>query len=263
MKTLALAIIIITTLSYNVVIAQEIKTLRTMPQKAFKKGEKLTFTVNYGFVHAGEAVIEVLNEEKKIGNRDVYHIVGTGRSKNTFDFFFKVRDRYETYLDKDAIVPWLFLRRIEEGSYKLSQNVLFNHYTDVAKSGTKDIKTPNNIQDLVSTYYYARCTDFTNAKVNEVHTLQAFLDDEIFTFSYKFLGRETITTNLGTFKCLKFCPTLLKGRVFKREDDMTLWVTDDENKLPIRAEAKIIVGSVKMDLAKYEGVANPINKIIK
>ncbi|MEQ1734083.1 MAG: DUF3108 domain-containing protein [Bacteroidia bacterium] len=260
MKTLLLSSILCLSI-VHISLAQDTKTLRTLPQKAFKKGEKLTFSVNYGIVHAGEAVIEVLNEEKKIGNRDVYHIVGTGRSKNTFDFFFKVRDRYETYLDKDAIVPWLFLRRIEEGSYKLSQNVLFNHYTDVAKSGKADIKTPNNIQDLVSTYYYARCTDFSNAKINEVHTLQAFLDDEIFTFSYKFLGRETITTNLGTFKCLKFCPTLLKGRVFKHEDDMTLWVTDDENKLPVRAEAKIIVGSVKMDLSKYEGVANPIAKV--
>ncbi|MBC7411158.1 MAG: DUF3108 domain-containing protein [Bacteroidia bacterium] len=260
MKTLLLSSILSLGLTY-ISLAQDTKVLRSLPQNSFKKGEKLTFSVNYGFVHAGEAVIEVLNEEKKIGNRDVYHIVGTGRSKNTFDFFFKVRDRYETYLDKDAIVPWLFLRHIEEGSYKLSQSVLFNHYTDVAKSGNEEIKTPNNIQDLVSTYYFARCTDFSNAKINEIHTLQAFLDDEIFTFSYKFLGRETITTNLGTFKCLKFCPTLLKGRVFKHEDDMTLWVTDDENKLPIRAEAKIIVGSVKMDLSKYEGVANPIAKV--
>ncbi len=237
------------------------KLLRSHPNKAFAKGEKLTFNLSYGIINAGEATIEVLKEEKKIGARNVYHVVGLGRSKNTFDWFFKVRDRYESYIDIDAMIPWLFTRRIQEGSYKLSQNVFFNHYNDVVKSDVKEIKTPNNIQDLISTYFYARSLDFSSAKIGQVYTLQTYLDDEIFTFSFKFLGRESIKTSLGTFRCMKFCPTLLKGRVFKREDDMTLWISDDENKVPIRAEAEILVGTVKMDLTKYEGLANPISKI--
>lgn len=261
MKNLITILLLITSLVSK---AQDTKTLRTMPNKAFKKGELLKFRVHYGILDAGEATLEVKDINKKIGNRDVFHIVGSGKSNGAFDWFFKVRDRYETYLDHEAIVPWLFLRNIQEGSYKLTQNVIFNHYADLAKSNEgKETKTPNNVQDLVSTYYYARCLDYTNAKIGDIFTLQTFLDDEVFTFSYKYLGKETITTSLGTFKCVKFCPTLLKGRVFKKEDDMTVWITDDENKIPVRAQAEILVGSVKMDLMHYENVANPMAIVTK
>ncbi len=251
-----LSAVLIGAFSYEAI--SQNKPLRTIENKAFKKGEVLNFRVHYGIVNAGTATVEVKKEDKKIGTRDVFHIVGTGTSNSTFDLFFKVRSRYDSYIDQQAIVPWLFLRNIEEGKYKCHQNVVFYQYQDKAKSEKAEIATPDNVQDLASTYYYARCLDYTNAKVGDVFTLNTYLDDEINNFSYKYLGKETIKTELGTFRCLKFCPTLLKGRVFKNEDDMTVWISDDENKLPIRAEADVIVGTVKMDLCSYSGLANPL-----
>jgi hypothetical protein len=252
MKTLFL---ILFTLLVTIAGAQN---LRKINNDAFSYGEKLVFRVHYGIIDAGTAQLEVLNEEKKIGKRPVYHVVGTGTTNSAFDLFFKVRDRYETFIDKDALVPWLFIRHVEEGSYKLNQYVVFNQYNDEAKTEKGVYKTPDNIQDLLSTYYYLRNLDFTDIQPGKVFAQTAFLDDEVHQFYYKYLGKETITTDLGTFKCLKFCPSLLKGRVFKNEEDMVVWVTDDEAKLPIRAEAKILVGSIKMDLKSYSGVKTPL-----
>jgi hypothetical protein len=107
--------------------------LRTMKNNAYKKGEIITYRVHYGFVDAGTARLEVLNEDKKIGNKDAYHIVGTGKSKGAFDWFFKVRDRYETFIDVDALAPWLFIRRVDEGGYKINQNYVFNHFQKILK----------------------------------------------------------------------------------------------------------------------------------
>lgn len=243
--------------------AQTTQLLRTVNNKAFKKGERLKFRVHYGIIDAGEAELNVKTDPKKFGSRSVHHIVGTGRSNSAFDLFYKVRDRYDTYLDEEAMVPWLLITNLSEGGYETRQNVIFNHYKYSAKSEKKEIQIPLNVQNVVTTYYYARTLDYSNAKPGDVYTMSAYLDDEVFTFSFKFLGRETITTDLGTFRCLKFCPTLLKGRVFKKEDDMTCWITDDENKIPIRAEAEVIIGSIKMDLMEYEGLANPMAVVKK
>jgi hypothetical protein len=248
-------------LAGNTALAQ--KALRKINHQAFQRGEKLTFRVHYGFIDAGTATLEVAPEPTKIGPRNVYHVIGTGQSSKSFDLFFKVRDRYESYIDQDALVPWRFVRHVEEGSYKLNQNVVFNHLKDEVKSDGGVFKAPDNIQDLLSTYYYLRTLDFSQSKPGEVFTQTTFLDDEIHQFGYKYLGKETIKTDLGTFKCLKFCPTLLKGRVFKNETDMTVWITDDENHIPVRAQAKILVGSVKMDLASFSGIPQPLAMIKK
>jgi len=252
MKTLASLFLATLTISATA------QNLRNVENRSFDKGEKLTFRVHYGIIDAGTAQLEVVNEDKKIGSRDVYHIVGTGSTNKAFDLFFKVRDRYETYIDQEAMVPWMFVRHVEEGSYRLNQFVVFNHQKDEAKTDKGIFKTPDNIQDLLSTYYYLRNLDYTNSKPGDIFSQTAFLDNENQQFHYKYLGKETITTELGTFKCLKFCPSLLKGRVFKNENDMTVWITDDDAKLPVRAEAKILVGSVKMDLQSFTGVKQPL-----
>lgn len=234
------------------------KQLRRVENKAFKKGESLNFRVHYGIINAGTAQLEVKTEDKKIGPRDVYHVVSTGSTNSAFDAFYKVRDRFDSYIDQEAMVPWLYINSQVEGGYTGHKNIAFNHYKDYAKTPEKEIKTPDNIQDLVSSYYYARCLDYSKAKPGEVFTMQTLIDNEVVTYHYKFLGREVINTEFGKIKCLKFCPTLLKGRVFKHEDDMTVWISDDENKLPVRAEAGLLIGSVKMDLTSYSGLANPI-----
>lgn len=244
---------------YKVDVAGQQPPLPDHKNEAFKAGEVLEYRVHYGFIDAGIARLEVLNDEKVIGGRPCYHVVGTGKSVGAFDWFFKVRDRYETMIDKSAIRPWLFIRRVDEGGYKINQNVTFNHQKKVVVSEKSTLTMPDNLQDLVSAFYYARTLDLSNKKTGEVVEIYAWLDDEIVPLHTKIVGREKIKTKFGTINCIVMRPLLQQGRVFKDNEDMTMWISDDKNHIPVRAEAKIAVGSVKMDLKSFSGLTNPLN----
>jgi hypothetical protein len=230
------------------------------PNTTFTAGEVLNYRVHYGIIDAGEARIEVLPEIKTIGNRPCYHVVGTGRSLGAFDMFFKVSDRYESFIDSTGLVPWLFIRRVNEGGYKINQTVSFNHYNKVVTSQKSTLNMPEQLQDLISAFYYARNENFAQMKPGQILELKAWLDEEIIPLNLKFIGRETINTKFGKVNCIVLRPGLLEGRVFKSNEDLTLWISDDENKIPVRAQANILVGSIKMDLKSYSGLIAPFNK---
>ncbi len=233
------------------------KTLRTIKNVAFQRGEVLKFRIHYGFIDAGEAILEVKKDVRTFAGRDCYHVVGTGRTLGAFDWFFKVRDRYESVIDEQSMIPWLFIRRVDEGGYKINQNVSFNHYKDSATSEKATIAIPENTQDIVSAFYYARTIDFTNAKVGDQYEITGYLDDATLPLNLKFLGREELKTKKGTFRCVKLRPMLQEGRVFKEQEDMTVWISDDKNRIPIRVQTNILIGSIKMDLTDYENLLNP------
>jgi hypothetical protein len=246
--------------------AEAQKKLRKIDNTAFIPGEKLKFRLHYGFIDAGSGVLEVIPRIDSFGGRPVYHVVGTGRSVGAFDFFFKVRDRYESIIDAEALVPWLFIRRVDEGGFVINENVSFNHFKNSAKAigkrGSKDFNVesdslPDNIQDLVSAFYYARTIDFSNAKEGDVFEIIGYLDRETVPLNIKFVGREKVKSKLGHFQCLKFKPLLQEGRIFKEKEDMTVWVSDDLNKIPVRVQTDVLVGSIRMDLIEYSGLANP------
>ena len=231
---------------------------RKLNNTAFDKGEKLTYRVHYGIVDAGIAEIEVRDEDKTVAGRKVFHCVGNGYSKGAFDWFFKVRDRYETYIDHDGIVPMMFIRRVDEGGYKISQNYIYNHMNNVVNADGKNFNVAAHMQDMLSSFYYARTIDYSTAKVNEIYTIPAFVDNEIFNLKIKYVGKETINTEFGKIKCIKFRPILQKGRIFKHEEDLNVWISDDENHIPIRAQAEILVGAIKMDLQSYKGTISKL-----
>lgn len=232
--------------------------LARVQNNAFSTSEVLEYRIHYGFIDAGTAKLEVDPNLKNIGGRTCYRVVGSGKSTGAFNWFFKVKDHYESYIDTQTIVPWLFIRDIQEGGYKKKQNVKFNHSKRTATSEKKTIKTPERIQDLISAFYFARTLDFTNIAVGDTFNINCYLDDETFPMAIKFVGREKIKTRLGTFSCLMFRPYLLEGRVFKEKEGMTIWLTDDKNRIPIRAQADILVGSIKMDITSFSGLANPV-----
>ena len=232
--------------------------LKRVKNEAFIPNEVLEYRVHYGFMDAGEARLEVAPDMKTMGGRSCYRVIGTGNSVGAFDWFFKVRDHYESYIDSEALVPWLFIRRIQEGGYSKSQNVSFNHFRSTATSEEKTISTPSHVQDLISSLYYARTFDFANAAVGDTFAINTYLDDETFPLVIKYLGKETIKTKMGKFRCIVFKPYLSSGRVFKEKEGMTVWITDDKNRIPVRAQADILIGSIKMDLKSYKGLANPV-----
>lgn len=235
---------------------------RETTNNAFHAGESVEYLIHYGMINAGTATLRVEESPYNFGNREAYHIVGTGKSIGSFDWFFKVRDHYETYIDKQGLFPYRFIRNCDEGGYKINQDYTFHPDKRAYKDGKGEgYITPDFVQDMLSSYYYARTIDYSKAKVGDVFTIMTLVDDEIYPLKMKFVGRETIKVDVGSFRCLKFAPVVQKGRVFKKEEDMTVWITDDANHLPILAKAKILVGSIKMEMRSYSGLKNPIAQV--
>ncbi len=232
------------------------KHLRSIKNEAFKPGEKLTYKIHYGFIDAGEATLEVAREMKTFGGRACYRVTGSGKSVGAFDWFFKVRDTYESTIDTQAIIPWFFKRRVNEGGFIIKQDVTFNHYQDSAISEKKTIYIPANTQDLVSACYYARTLDFSHVKEGQIFEIQGYVDDQLIPLNIKCIGKEIIKSKKGQFHCLKFRPMLQQGRVFKKSESMTVWISDDKNHIPVRVQTEILVGSIKMDLVDFENLAN-------
>lgn len=237
-------------------------SFRTISHSTFKAGEELKYRLHYGAIDAGEAVIKVKKSDKKAKGRSLLHVVAEGKSISAFDMFFKVRDRYESYIDEKGVFPWVFVRRVNEGGYKINQDyTFFQHKSKVDNGEGKQFEVPKFSQDMISSFFYARTLDYDNAKVGQTFTVQTFVDDQMYDLKIKYMGKETVKLRKGKFKCMKFQPIVQEGRIFSSSEDLQVWITDDKNRIPILVKSKILVGSIKMEVVDYKNLANPIAKV--
>jgi len=231
---------------------------------AFQNGESITFKVFYNvlglYVDAGTAVFTAGIEQ--MNSKPVYHLVGTGNSNSSYDFIFKVRDRYESYIDTASLKPYKFIRNIDEGGYKKYENITFNHTAGTAISTQGVVKIPPCVQDVISTMYYARNIDFNKYKPEDKIPFSMFIDNEVYDLYIRYLGKEVIKTRYGKFNAHKFKPLLIKGTIFEGGEKMTVWVSDDGNHIPLRIESPISVGSVKVDMMGYHNLRYPLSSMI-
>lgn len=239
-----------------------VDNFKSANNQAFAPGEKLTYRLSYGPLDAGEAVLTVDKTAKKVRGRELWKVRGVGKTISAFEWFYKVNDIYESYMDKEGMFPWMFVRRVNEGGYIINQDYTFYQHKKVVDNGNgKKFGVPNMVQDMISAFYYARTLDYDKAKVGDVFGVNIFLDDELYPAKIKYKGKEIVKTKNGKIKCHKFAPVVQEGRIFNSEDDLTIWITDDGNKIPIVAKAKIQVGSLKMHLVKFENLKNKITFI--
>ncbi|ETN94458.1 Protein of unknown function [Zhouia amylolytica] len=237
-----------------------IETKAPNSHSAFRDGEWFQFRIHYGIFNASYATLSV--NETTLKGKDVYHVVGKGSTTGLARMFFKVDDNYESYFDKEKLIPYKFIRQIDEGGYTKDLEINFNHEQDKATvfnhkhNRTTTINTPDGIQDLISAFYYLRNSyDFSNFKIGQEVDLELLYDDdEIFNFKLRFLGWETLNTKFGKVRCLKFRPYVQSGRIFKEKESVTLWVSDDKNRVPVRIQADLIIGSLKADLNAFKGL---------
>ncbi|MFY9241592.1 MAG: DUF3108 domain-containing protein [Polaribacter sp.] len=232
---------------------------------AFKSGEWLRYKMSYsGFLRAGSAILEV--EETVYKGKKVFHTIGTGWTSGMIKWFFEVDDRYESYFDKDDVKPYLFKRKIDEGGYKKHRITAFNYDTNKAYIqdflNQKDTIVPfTNVQDMMSSFYFLRNYDVSSLKEGDEIALDMFMDSQVYAFKLRFLGREELRTKFGKVKTLIFRPLVQSGRVFKAQESVTIWITDDANKIPIKMNASLAVGSLRAELEDYKGLANEFSKI--
>jgi len=236
--------------------------------EAFKPGEWLKFRIHYGFLNASYATLHVKTDS--VGETPVYHVVGRGKTTGFASIFFKVDDTYESYFDMENGKPYRFIRKVDEGGYTKDIEINFDYQRkeallDDKKNDKKfNFDLGEGIQDLVSGFYYLRnnyrVEDLEIGKSIQLNML--YDDDGIFKFKLKYLGKDTLRTKFGKVECLKFRPYVQSGRVFKEQESLTLWVSNDLNKIPIRIKADLAVGSLKADLDGYNGLRHQFKIIM-
>ncbi|NQU31903.1 MAG: DUF3108 domain-containing protein [Bacteroidetes bacterium] len=237
----------------------------TVNNKAFKVGEQLKYRVYYssslGNFTAGEAVLTVENwKGTGVGRaKDVYHITGEGNSKGMFNWFYKVRDKFETFTDKQTLLPYAFIRKTREGKYKQDDRVIFDREKGEAVTNSKKItKIPPDVHDFVSALYFMRTISIEDFDADSMYYINFFLDDSVYTSAVKYQGKSDLITKWGTITCLKIAPMMASGEVFAEKYPMFVYVTDDESHVPILAESAVIVGSVKMELIEQSNLTTPL-----
>ncbi len=228
-------------------------------ERAYGNGEFFKFRVHYGFVTAGYATLNVKNAT--VSGKDVYHVRGFGETVGMSKWFFKVNDDYQSYIDKEKDIPYRFIRKIDEGGYTKDTQIDFNHATNKATVNDKKHKEitvfsfPKETQDMISAFYYLRNKlDTENIKEGDVLEMNMFFDKENYKFRLKFLGKEVLDTNFGPVRTLIFRPYVQSGRVFKEKESLTVWISDDKNKIPLLIKADLAVGSLKATLTEFKGL---------
>lgn len=233
---------------------------RTMTNDAFTLGEKLNYRVHYGIINAANITMKIDDKFTNYKEKENYHINITGYTLKAFDWMFKVRDQFDSYVEKNRIAPMKFTKKVRENKYKDVDYAVFapeqsKIYTQKAKGGSLKTKA-GYTYDIASALLYTRNIDFSKAKVGDTYPINVYLDNTIYELSFRFDGRETIKSDVGKVKCIKLVPKLVVDRVFGEEEAMTVWVSDDKNKIPVRVKADLKVGSIKVDLTSYSGLKN-------
>ena len=198
-----------------------------------------------------------------LDNKEFYHVVAIGKTVGPINWFFKVNDRYESYFDKKNTSPYKFIRNINEGGYTKNLSIYFDHNLDKAiinniKTNEKTEKHINaNSHDLISIIYYLRTNfNFKDIDSNNEITINTFFDYQNNKMKMKYLLTEVINTTFGKIKCLKIKPYVKSGRIFKKKESLTVWVTADKNRVPIRIKADLAVGAIRVDLEAFSGLNN-------
>ncbi len=231
---------------------------------AFLPGETLTYKVYYAVVNlyfaGGEAVLNIKQEE--LNGNGVYHIIATGKSTGFLDRIFKVRDKYQTYIDTSTLKPYKFIRDIHEGGFKKFESVDFVRSANTAVTAAGVFDVPPCVQDALSAVYCARNIDINKYHEEDKIPFSMFLDDQVYDMYIRYMGKETITTRYGKFRTIKIKPLLIKGALFEGGEKMTIWVSDDANHIPLRVESPISVGKVYADMVQCQNLRYPLSALI-
>ncbi|MHB1176816.1 MAG: DUF3108 domain-containing protein [Daejeonella sp.] len=237
--------------------------LQNVKDPVFAVGEELNYKLRYGFITAAEASIRVEHSAAKFENKPVYHLVAEGRTAGSFNLFYKVRNRYDSYIDQKDLTPYLYTENIREANYRRKDKARF--YQDQKKivSNKGTFTGGGQTFDVVSAYYFARNLDMSRLGQGEKFSMDYFLDDRVTKLEVQYVGKERVKTSLGYFNCLKFSPSIQPGRIFRKDSKLYLWITDDGNRIPVKAQVEILVGSVTLELVSAKGLKYPLPAVKK
>lgn len=232
---------------------------RKVANNTFRIGERLQYHLKYGIIKAANTEIAVV-KDTIIRGEPCYHVVFTANTIPVFDNFFKVDDRYETFIHKDAMCPLYFKQRLREGKFSKDDEIEFFHHTGRARSLVQNKDFPMNAyaQDILSAYFYVRTLNLKSFKNGESIYLKQISDDKEYPLEVKVRYRDVIETEVGTFNTVVVEPLVQGAGLFKSEGRILIWMTDDDNKIPIKISIKVPVGAITAEIASMEGILHPL-----
>ncbi|WP_372645104.1 DUF3108 domain-containing protein [Ancylomarina sp.] len=216
-----------------------------------KKIEHLKYVIHYGFIRGGKASLKLKSERYK--GQDIHHLILSGHTTGLTNSLFDVRNTYESFVDKESLLPIKAIRDIKEGNYKRYNELVFDREKNKVyskRSGEHDVV--KGVHDILSAFYFARIKLFnSDLVIGQNLKIDTYFADEPFLLQFKFMGYETINSKIGKIKCYKFIPVVETGRAFKNQDDMHIWISADENKVPVRVQFDLFIGSLRCDLVNF------------
>ncbi|SJN33900.1 ATP-dependent exoDNAse (exonuclease V) alpha subunit-helicase superfamily I member [Sphingobacterium sp. JB170] len=237
------------------------QTLPYLPNPTYQDGEKLTYKLKYGIISAATGTLKIENSKLRFSNPNAFHLSAFGETSGAFSVFYTVKNQYDSYIDGDTYLPYLYTEDIHEGSYTRSEYATFDHRNKKVSGRKGTFTSPNNqFFDLLSAYYFSRNLDLSSLVKGDKFKLTYFLNDEVDQLGVEYIGVEKIKTSLGTIECIKLSPEISPGRIFKKDSRLYLWVTNDGNRIPVKAQVEIIIGSVTMELVSASGLKYPLGK---
>ena len=259
----SLAWICIISLPFLLGLSDKTDPYRIIDQECLIPGERIEYRVHYGFINAGEAILQIDENIHTVNQRPCYKIDVFGRTTGFFDMITTVRDNWGTYLDTSAVVSQMFYQTIKEGKYMKKEVIEFDQIKNLAVVNRlnkedsslirKDsIEIPLNIQDIVSGYYYMRTFDYDTMKTNQIFTVTGFFDDTTYHVKVKFLGRDKLQTKLGVFDSFMISPIMPKNTFFRGKNPIKAWVSDDRYRIPLKVKAELLIGSLEIDIRSYQ-----------
>ena len=242
---------------------------RLIPQSSFGRGEVIRYTVHYGLINGGEATVETAGSLERVNDRPCYKATVSGRTTGSFDFFLRIRDQWRAYIDTASILPLRSQRDIAEKNYRKKETINYDHIHDVAEVQDHDkdnpkrttVKVANNTLELVSGFYYLRTFNFDRMRVGEVIKVPGYLDGDNFMLEVVYKGREIVETKAGDVRTFKLVPKLPNNKLFRGENAISVYLSDDRNKIPVLFQAEMFVGTVKVDMVKYQGLKSRLNMV--
>lgn len=247
---------------------------RTVRNESFSRGETLEFKMTYGIFTVGKGSAHIHPNYFRFNERPCFKVDVYGKTVGMVDWVADVDDQWGAYIDTAALVPHMFYRRIREGRYKKDEQTYFDHENRKIAVKVADKKTgkfkdpvvydaPANVRDMIGGFLYLRIMDFSTLKVNDTVVVRGFFEDEFYALKIVYKGKKQIKTKIGKVNTLVFKPVMPKNKLFDGEDSITAYFSDDKNRIPVKIEAEMFIGSAGVELTGYSGLRNPLNIVRK
>ncbi len=233
--------------------------VRYVTNDAFGLGEQLEYNIGYKFITAGTASFRILPQSIVRNDKKCFDIRFEVRSLKSLDWLYRVQDQYRSVLDIDGIFPHEFEQHIREGDYRRDFAAKFDQVNNIATAGEKQYQIPPFCHDIVSAFYFVRTLDLKSKKKGDIIQLQNFFGDTTYSLGVKILGRQTVTVDAGTFRCIVVEPMVVEGGLFKSDGKIYIWLSDDDRKIPVKVSSKVVIGSIDAELTAYQGLRGSLD----